>query len=80
MTVTTRIALCAVSAGILGAAAVASAGIANAGTYPTHDQRPRPGIVATPNVKAPPPVLVYPGHRWHHGGGLVIDMPWGGGE
>jgi hypothetical protein len=74
------IALPAVSAGILGGAALGLAGMANAGTYPTHDPSPRPGIVATPDVKAQPPVLVYPGHRWRQGGGLVIDMPLGGSE
>lgn len=75
MTITTRIAryvaLPAVSAGILGGGALGLAGIANAGTYPTHDPSPRPGIVATPNVKAQPPVLGYPGHRWRHGGGRI---------
>ena len=84
MTINSRIArniaLPAVSAGILAGAALGLAGMANAGTYPTHDPSPRPGIVATPNTTAQPPVLVYPGHRWHHGGGLVIDMPLGGGE
>ena len=69
-----------VCAGTIGGAALGLAGTANAGTYPTHDPSPRPGIVATPNTKAQPPVLVYPGHRWHHGGGFVIDMPFGGGE
>jgi len=65
------IALPAISAGILGGAALGLAGMANAGTYPTHDPSPRPGIVVTPNVKAQPPVLVYPGGQWHrhHGGG-----------
>jgi hypothetical protein len=85
MTTTTRrfacyIVLPAVSAGILGGAALGLAGMANAGTYPSHDPSPRPGIVATPHTIARPPVVVMPGHRWHshHGGGFVIDM--GGGE
>ena len=60
------IALPAVSAGILGGAALGLAGMANAGTYPTHDQTPRTGIVATPPVKAQPPLLMYPGKRWGH--------------
>jgi hypothetical protein len=72
------IAVPVISAGIIGGAAVGLAGIANAGTYPTHDPSPRPGIVATPNVKAQPPVLVYPGKRWHRDGGIVIDLPAGG--
>jgi hypothetical protein len=71
------IALPAVSAGILGGAALGLAGMANAGTYPTHDPSPRPGIVATPNVKAQPPVLVYPGGQWHRHHG---DVDSGGGE
>lgn len=80
MTTTRRfaryIALPAISAGILGGAALGLAGMASAGTYPTHDPSPRPGIVATPNVKAQPPVLVYPGHRWHRDH-IVIDVPGG---
>jgi hypothetical protein len=73
------IALPAVSAGILGAAALGLAGMANAGTYPTHDPSPRPGLVATPDVYAQPPVLVYPGGQWHrhHGGS---DTGGGGDE
>jgi hypothetical protein len=59
------IALPLASAGLIGAAAIGLAGAAHAGTYPTHDPSPRPGIVATPNVTARPPVVVYPGHRWH---------------
>jgi hypothetical protein len=39
--------------------------MANAGTYPTLDPAPRPGIVATPNTKAQPPATVIPGKRWH---------------
>jgi hypothetical protein len=70
------IALPAVSAGILGSAALGLAGIANAGTY-SYEPTPRPGIVATPNTIARPPVVVIPGHRWHHDRGLVIDFPSG---
>ena len=51
--------------------------MANAGTY-SYVPTPRPGIVATPNTIARPPVVVMPGHRWHnHGGSFVIDMPSG---
>ena len=71
------IALPAVSAGILAGAALGLAGMANAGTY-SYVPTPRPGIVATPNTIARPPVVVMPGHRWHnHGGSFVIDMPSG---
>ena len=71
------IALPIVSAGIIGGAALGLAGMANAGTY-SYEPTPRPGIVATPNTIARPPVVVIPGHRWHHHGGLVIDL--GAGE
>jgi hypothetical protein len=70
------IALPAVSAGILGGAALGMAGLADAGTY-SYEPTPRPGIVATPNTIARPPVVVRPGHRWHHDRGLVIDLPSG---
>jgi hypothetical protein len=70
------IALPAVSAGILGAAALGLAGMANAGTY-SYEPTPRPGIVATPNTVARPPVVVMPGHRWHRHHGHVIDLPTG---
>jgi hypothetical protein len=82
MTTTTRrfaryIALPVISAGILGASALGLAGMANAGTY-SYEPTPRPGIVATPNTVARPPVVVIPGHRHHHGGGsFVIDVPAG---
>jgi hypothetical protein len=67
------IALPAVSAGILGGAALGLAGMANAGTY-SYEPTPRPGIVATPNTIARPPVIVIPRHR-HHDGGLIINLP-----
>ena len=70
------IALPAVSAGILGGAALGLAGMANAGTY-SYQPTPRPGIVATPNTIARPPVVVFPGHRWHHDRGLRIEFPSG---
>jgi hypothetical protein len=81
MTTTTRrfaryIALPAVSAGILAGAALGLAGMANAGTY-SYQPTPRPGIVATPNTIARPPVVVMPGHRSHHDRGFVIDLPAG---
>jgi hypothetical protein len=76
-TTTRRLALTAVSAGILGGAALGLAGMANAGTY-SYEPTPRPGIVATPNTVARPPVVVIPGHRHHHGGGgFVIDLRGG---
>ena len=68
------IALPVVSAGIIGGAALGLAGMANAGTY-SYEPTPRPGLVATPNTIARPPVVVMPGHRWHHHHGLVIDLP-----
>ena len=70
------IALPAVSAALLGAAALGLAGMANAGTY-SYQPTPRPGIVATPNTIARPPVVVMPGHRWHRHHGQVIDLPAG---
>jgi hypothetical protein len=76
-TTTRRLALTAVTAGILGGAALGLAGMANAGTY-SYEPTPRPGIVATPNTVARPPIVVIPGHRHHHGGGsFVIDVPAG---
>jgi len=73
---TRYIALPAVSAGILGGAALGLAGMANAGTY-SYEPTPRPGIVATPNTIARPPIVVMPGHRWHRDHGLIINMPAG---
>jgi hypothetical protein len=51
------IVLPAVSAGILGSAALGLAGMANAGTYPVNDLSPRHSLVATPTVKASPMVM-----------------------
>lgn len=80
MTTTRRlaryIALPAISAGILGGAALGMAGMANAGTY-SYQPLPRPGIVATPNTIAHPPVIVIPRHHSHNHG-FVIDI--GSGE
>ena len=73
-TTTRRFALAIVSAGIFGGAAIGLAGMANAGTY-SYDPTPRPGIVATPNTIAHPPVFVIPGHRWHHEHGQAIGYP-----
>ena len=67
-------ALPVVTAGIIGCAAIGLAGAANAGTY-SYQPTPRPGIVATPNVIARPPVVVMPGHRWHRH--VRIDVPTG---
>ncbi|BBY94951.1 hypothetical protein MGALJ_46200 [Mycobacterium gallinarum] len=51
--------------------------MANAGTYSYHPE-PRPGIVATPNVIARPPVIVMPRHHSYPAGeGFVIDVPSG---
>jgi hypothetical protein len=72
------IALPAISAGILGGAALGLAGMANAGTY-SYQPEPRPGLVATPNTIARPPVVVIPRHHRYQGGeGFVIDF--GSGE
>ncbi|WP_019973396.1 hypothetical protein [Mycobacterium sp. 141] len=76
MTITRYIAMSAVSAGILGGAALGLAGMANAGTY-SYQPTPRPGIVATPNTIARPPVVVLPGHRWHTDRSFSIDVPAG---
>lgn len=72
---TRYIALPAISAGILGGAALGLAGMAHAGTY-SYQPTPRPGIVAKPETKAQPPVIVMPGHRWHQSH-IVLDMPAG---
>ena len=76
MNIIRYIALSAVSAGILGGAALGLAGMANAGTY-SYEPTPRPGIVATPNTIARPPVVVMPGHRWHKDRSFTIDLPAG---
>jgi hypothetical protein len=55
----------AVAAGIIGAAALGMAGMANAATSVASD--PRPGIVATPEVKAHPAPEAVPGWHGHHG-------------
>ncbi|OBG87754.1 hypothetical protein A5698_25990 [Mycobacterium sp. E136] len=57
-------ALPVVVAGIL-AGALGFAGAANAGTY-TQDTTPRPGLVATPNVKAHPPTGAHRNHGINH--------------
>ena len=76
MTITRYLALTAVSAGILGGVALGLAGMANAGTY-SYEPTPRPGIVATPNTIARPPVVVMPGRRWHKERPFIIDTPAG---
>jgi hypothetical protein len=75
-TLTRHIALPAVSAAILGGAALGLAGMANAGTY-SYEPTPRPGIVATPNTIARPPVVVFPGHRWHNHHSFIIGTTTG---
>ncbi len=57
-------ALPVVAAGIL-AGALGFAGAANAGTY-TQDTAPRPGLVATPNVKAHPATEARHNHGINH--------------
>jgi hypothetical protein len=59
------IALPAISAGIIGGAALGMAGMANAATSVASD--PGPGIVATPQVKAHPAPAARPGWHGHHG-------------
>jgi hypothetical protein len=61
---------------IIGGAALGLAGAASAGTY-SYEPTPRPGIVATPNTIARPPVVVIPRHRWHHDRGPVLDVQAG---
>jgi hypothetical protein len=63
------IALPALSAGIIGGAALGLAGTASAGTYPEHDQTPRTGLVAAPTVTAPPAIAAHPGKRY----GKIIE-------
>jgi len=70
------IALSAVSAGIIGGAALGLAGMASAGTY-SYEPTPRPGIVATPNTIARPPVVVMPGQRWHRHHGFAFETTAG---
>jgi hypothetical protein len=63
--ITRYIAMPAVAAGIIGGAALGMAGMANAATSVASD--PRPGIVATPEVKAHPAPEAVPGWHGHHG-------------
>jgi hypothetical protein len=58
------IALPAVSAGVIGGAALGMAGMANAATSVASD--PGPGI-ATPQVRAHPAPEAQPGWHGHHG-------------
>lgn len=64
-TIIRKIALPVVSAGVLGGAALGLAGMASAS--PAYHPEPRPGIVAVPEIKAPPAPEVRPGGHWHHG-------------
>jgi hypothetical protein len=72
MNTTRRLAVPAVSAGVIGGAALGLSGTANASTYPSHDQTPRTGIVAAPAVKAPPAIVAHPGKRW---GRIILTSP-----
>jgi hypothetical protein len=77
MSITSRrfaryIALPAVSAGIIGGAALGLAGAANAATTTLNDQRS--SFVATPAVKAQPAPEAQPGWRWHHGMHHLADL------
>jgi hypothetical protein len=63
--ITRYIAMPAVAAGIIGGAALGMAGMANAATSVASD--PRPGVVATPEVKAHPAPEAVPGWHGHHG-------------
>jgi hypothetical protein len=67
------IALPVVFAGTIGGAALGLAGMASAGTY-SYEPSPRPGIVATPNTIARPPVVITPRHHRSHGDSFVIDI------
>ena len=64
------IALPAVSAGILGGAALGLAGMANAAATDVQ----QPSIVATPSAKAHPAPDAMPGWRWHHGVHHLQDL------
>lgn len=57
------LALPVVSAGVIGGAALGLAGTANASA--AYDPQPRPGIVATPQVIAPPAPSSGTGMWWH---------------
>ncbi len=59
-------------AGIIGAAALGSAGMANAATAASASQ---PGVVlAPPTVKAHPAPDAKPGYLWHHGVYHLADL------
>lgn len=61
-----RIALPAVSAGVLGGAALGLAGMANA-SVTTNQTGPNASIVATPDTYASPAPSAVPGWYHHHG-------------
>ena len=64
------IALLAVSAGILGGAALGLAGAAGAAVTTTqNDSGSHTAIVATPDTYAKPATTAMPGWRFHHGHG-----------
>lgn len=59
-----RLALPFVSAGVLGGAALGLAGMANADSMPSPDQRARASFIATPTVYAPPAIAAHSGKKW----------------
>lgn len=65
-TITRKIALPIASAGILGAAALGLAGMANASVTTTQNG-PNTSIVATPDTYATPAPSAIPGWYYHHG-------------
>jgi len=68
------IALPAVTAGILGGAALGFAGLANADTD-SRGPQPRPGQVATTNTADTPGLVVHRNDSYPGGHGFVIDIP-----
>jgi hypothetical protein len=70
------VALPAISAGMLGGAALGLAGMANAGTY-SYQPEPRPGIVAAPTTLAPPAITMMPRRGYYYGNPFVVGFPSG---
>ena len=63
-----RIATPVLSAGVIGAAALGLAGVANAAAVV-----PQPGIVAVPQTKAQPAMNASPGYWWHRHHPSLLD-------
>jgi hypothetical protein len=59
-----RLALPFVSAGVLGGAALGLAGMANADSSSSTDQRVRSSVIATPTVYAQPAIAAHSGKKW----------------